>query len=243
MIRRLIFIWLQSIVFLLLVGVFALINGLAKEYDYSSVQPVFAYDVISEQAFGNKENSENEGEIPQGSVEFYIDLPLFEADYYEGKYENAVAAMTEFKYNVDFIKPGDEIGLYRYQLLTMSPTFGYVDTDSGWGSGTCWFVTTMGGLIDQANVQWKEQYGYELFIIHESHPHPIFFKSYPVNNGYGYNIQSLSDGTRKDYIFSVSELAQNDVDVLWFEFSSTESDPNAYLGQSVSGKLVIMLKD
>lgn len=174
-------------------------------------------------------------------LSFDINIPLFKEDYYLGKFENAKAAVNEFNSKNLIINNKSRISLIRGNILTASSNLGYTNTEEGFGYGMGWFVTSLGGLIDEVNSKWIVQYGYPLFIITEKHPHSKKYKTYFPNNGYGYAVYKSSDYLL-DYSFKLNENAKN-IEYVNFYFESIQNDPIGYKGLSISGKVFIFFKE
>jgi hypothetical protein len=169
---------------------------------------------------------------------FRINLPLVKGDDYWGKYENALAATKEFEDKVDVLYPGDKMALVADGIITSSYVYGYQTSELGYGSGSCWFVTALGGLMDQANKHWKDNYGYELFVYHEAWGHDNPYTMYTVNEGYGYNIIFKN----RDFIFSINPKAKGHVDYLWINMDTHTNEPGGWQGKTVEGELNVRLR-
>lgn len=191
------------------------------------------------------ENAELSSSITGRVISFNLSLPLKEEDYYGGKFTNAKSAVKAFNEKLNILYPGEEVKLVYGQYITLSPSEGYVMTEFGQGSGSCWTVSVLGGLIDDANTYWIREYGFPLFIIEESHPHSEIIESYGnVNEGYGYNIfyEQDEDGIWRDFVFKVNPESSSVVSVIVFDFFSSNNDNNAYNGEAVGGKLFVLIK-
>lgn len=176
-------------------------------------------------------------------ISFSLNLPLNEEDYYAGKFTNAKTAVKAFNQKLNILYPGDEIKLVYGEFITLSPGEGYIMTEFGQGSGSCWTVTVLGGLIDEANTYWLQEYGSPLFIIKESHPHSEVIKSYAnVNYGYGYNIFYEQDENQRwrDYVFQVNPDFSSEISTIIFEFKYSTNDGDAYNGEAISGQIWIL---
>ena len=162
-----------------------------------------------------------------------------------GKYVNARVTAEIFNKRLRLLFPEDEVKIVYNQYVSLLPRDGYVLTKFGQGSGSCWTVSVLGGIIDEANTYWNNNYGYPLFVIKESHPHSSVSETYSgVNDGYGYNIYYEQDenGKWRDYVFQVNPIAENDIVALVFEFYALDTDPNAYRGENIGGDLYVLLK-
>ncbi|MBN1373997.1 hypothetical protein JW962_01515 [Candidatus Dojkabacteria bacterium] len=171
---------------------------------------------------------------------YSISLPLAETDFYEGKYDNAVAGLNAFMSKYSNVYPDNQISLIRDKLFFFVPENGYVETSKGFAFGVCWFVTTLGGLIDNANTDWNNQFGQDLFIVSEAHGHGITYPTYFPNNGYGYSVYQSGDYII-DYVFYINPEFNN-IDHIEFNFWGETNSQEGYNGLSIEGELTVILK-
>jgi len=139
--------------------------------------------------------------------------PLTREDYYWGKHINATAGGNEIS-RMRVLKPGDKISLIGSGYITLGRNKGYVAPGRGYyyGSGLCWSVSTLGGMMDQANAKFKKKYGINLFIYQggwrrgHSHRYSTYMTS---NNGWGYTVAKIGGRGSPDYSFQVNPQINN----------------------------------
>lgn len=173
-------------------------------------------------------------------VKYEISIPLVDVDYYDGKFENAKAGVDQYNSIGLLLTEGEQVSLLDDGIINFWIDGGYIETEEGYAFGVCWFVTALGGLVDEANVDWQSKYGQQLFILDEAHGHSKQYDSYFPNNGYGYAIADYGDGEYLDYSFHVNSSAG--IKELWFEFEAVQDDPTAYEGMSINGELWVVLE-
>ncbi len=173
------------------------------------------------------------------------ELPLKKIDYYAGKYLNARAGVKETQ-KIPILSPGDRVRLIGDGIITVSPVYGYVKpVGYYYGSGLCWTVSTLGGIIDQANIEFRNKYGMDLFVFRagDRSPHDKYYSTYaPSNHGYGYSVYRVASGKGTvDYTFQVNPELKNHSQLngikLKIELSAINNHPTAYNGESISAKL------
>jgi hypothetical protein len=168
---------------------------------------------------------------------YEISLPLAEGEYYSGKFQNASAGVDQLN-SMDALEPGDQVALLSDQIIYFSYQDGYINTPKGYAFGVCWSVTALGGLIDEANKNWKEDHGYPLFIVKQSSGHGRTYETYYPNNNYGYAVLKNNDGSvGVDYIFQVNPKAQ--IDNVLFYFEALTDNEEAYGGYEIRGWVTV----
>jgi len=175
-------------------------------------------------------------EIPAPNfVSYEIKLPLVSSDYYYGKFENATAGVNEFMDSYIY-KLGEGVGLLENDVISLKDVNSYIMTSKGYGYGVCWFVTALGGLIDEVNSKWMAINHTAVFTVTESHPHSTTYQTYFPNRYYGYAIYN------GDYVYDYSFVVSNpEVREVHMIFTSQTDNPNAYMGYSIDGKVIIFL--
>lgn len=172
----------------------------------------------------------------------FTELPLFDSDYYWGKYHNARAGAIQLNRMPIFV-PGNSVGIIRNIYLNIRE--GYIKPPGFYnGSGVCWASSTLGAIQDKANADFRAKYGVDLFTFRpgDRTGHGGKYMTY-TNNHYGYTVfqQGLGiPGT--DYRFTVNPNLKNieglsDIKVKIVMLYS-ETYPNASHGQALAGYVI-----
>jgi len=138
----------------------------------------------------------------------YIALPLYDSDYYWGKYLDAMAGAKQLNY-MPILAPGNHMAIIGDGYINIRPLYGYVQPPHYYfGSGVCWSSSTLGAMLDKANSQFKSKYGIDLVIYGsgDRSPHGGFYMTY-TNNHHGYTIYAGNPTT--DYRFRVNPAIAN----------------------------------
>lgn len=180
---------------------------------------------------------------------YFLELPLYKTDYYYGKFINAAAAVNELN-KMPALMPGDKVSLIKDGYLTFSVKNGYIYPGEGYyyASGSCWVVSTLGAMMDEANKHFERKYSISLFVFNygDRLPHKYPFKTYTNSNfGYGYTVYKASDWTT-DYSFTINpEIAKNkdlkNLRIKIYLFADSKN-PEAYLGQSIGAYIMTNLE-
>lgn len=216
----------------------ALINPLAKSYNF-------------EKEYGDVELSFPQLDSDMVYVNSFVELPLFEKDYYWGKYQNAKAGAESIN-KLPILKTGDNFSLIADKIINIKSYNGFIQPQYGYyfASGVCWSTTTLGYLMDQANHDFYTKYGIDLFIFDsdDRSPHSSFYQTYAnANSGYGYAIMQRSEGVAiLDYSFTVNPQLANIPEFSDLKIKivilSTEDHLTADHGQSIAAYLVSNLE-
>lgn len=162
-----------------------------------------------------------------------FDLPLRKKDYYWGKWLNGKAGASEIN-NVPVLRPGNTISLIRDGYITLNGSRGYVRPKNGYyyGSGLCWSISAIGGMMDAANWHFIRNWGIPLFIFgpRDRAPHPSYYETYkPSNNGRGYTVIKAKSGGQ-DYTFTVNPEINRIRALQGFEVKIVMTWSNTYPG-------------
>ncbi|MFQ5493085.1 MAG: hypothetical protein ACE5DX_02930 [Candidatus Dojkabacteria bacterium] len=180
-----------------------------------------------------------------------IQLWLRREDYYYGKWLNARAGVNEID-RLPVITPGKKISLIGNGYLTLSPYRGYVRPPGGYyyGSGLCWSVSALGGLLDNANRRFKKKYGFPMFAYQpgDRRGHGHNYKTYSHSNkGWGYTVIKVRSGIgQQDYTFQLNPRIKYTPGIknlklkiiLW----AGKRNKKGYLGQTVGGHIYTNIK-
>jgi len=179
-----------------------------------------------------------------------VTLPLVQEDYYYGKHFNATVAASELN-SLKNLKAGDRISIVKHGYLTMEDSKGYIDPPGDkypFASGVCWTVSTLGYLMDEANVKFKAKYGIPLFVFEKGDriPHKHSYTTYaPSNNGYGYTV-TINDGWIFDYKFTINPNLADHPKLqhirLKIVMYGTTDHPSGYNGESIGAELKTNVK-
>lgn len=187
------------------------------------------------------------GETDDPSLKFnkhLVEIPLVRPDYYYGKHINATAAVAEINQTAP-LTPGESISLINDGFLTMSSARGYISPGTGFlhASGVCWSTSTLGLMMDEANKNFENKYGLDLFVFQPGDrlPHPAKYATYAdSNDGWGYAVVKSYKGG-KDFTFTINPEIENNsrlknlkVEVVMI---SREDNKEAFLGQSIGAYL------
>lgn len=172
----------------------------------------------------------------------FIELPLYDVDYYWGKYHNARAGARQLNY-MPILVPGTSIGIIRNVYINIRE--GYIKPPGFYnGSGVCWSSSTLGAIQDKANADFRAKYGVDLFTfrpgdrIGHGHSYPTY-----TNGGYGYTIFQNGVGIPgTDYRFTVNPNLKkieglSDIKVKIVMLYS-DKHPNASHGQALAGYVI-----
>lgn len=175
----------------------------------------------------------------------FTELPLFDVDYYWGKYLNARAGATQLNY-MPILTPGNSIGIIRDKFINVRQ--GYTQPPHYYyGSGLCWASSTLGALQDKANVDFRAKYGIDLFTFNpgDRTGHGGIYLTY-TNNHHGYTIYQLGYGSgAPDYRFTINPALKNieglsDIKIkivlLYSDTYPTASHDEALAGYIISNK-------
>ncbi|MBN1915895.1 hypothetical protein JW796_02770 [Candidatus Dojkabacteria bacterium] len=174
-----------------------------------------------------------------------VELPLVRNDYYTGKFINAAAGAYQLN-KIPVLTPGDRIRVIADGYITFSKNAGYVKAEKPfyYASGVCWSTSTLGKLMDEANINFSRKYGLPLFVFNfgDRVPHNKPAKTYTTsNNGYGYAILRTGNHVQ-DYSFTVNPEIKNNIDLsdlrLRIVMTTSESNPEGYTGKSIGAYLV-----
>jgi hypothetical protein len=174
----------------------------------------------------------------------FKELPLYAVDYYYNKYTNAVAGVRQLN-TMPIMTPGTSIGIIRNLYLVIIPKYGYVRPPHYvYGSGVCWTTSTLGAMMDDANVAFKKKYGVDLFIYRSGDraPHGGFYPTY-TNGQHGYTIlQSGIGNPAQDYRINVNPAISripglSDLKIKFVLLNSSKHPKGAY-GESIAAYLI-----
>lgn len=176
----------------------------------------------------------------KGYRKYSISLPLAKENYYKGKFDNVSVAISQFNQNIDRIDSGERVDLLKNDVLYFDSREGYIIAAGVLGSGTCWFVTGLGGLIDITNSLWINEFNHSIVYINRAYPHRHWFKTYSsVNRGYGYSV--LDDPVMPaDFAFTLIE--GTNAKTLNFGFYAISDFATGYKGYSVDGYVYVTFK-
>ena len=175
-----------------------------------------------------------------------VDYPLTPEDYYYGKYENGKAGADEIN-KVPVLRPGDRVRLIRDGYITLYRGKGFVMPGKGYyyGSGLCWSISVVGGLMDDANSEFQAKWGIPLFVFQpgDKAGHKKTYSTYAAsNNAYGYSVIKLRHGGGQDYSFTVNPEISNIPELRDLELklvmTSTDTHETASYGQSIGGYIL-----
>lgn len=206
-------------------------------------QTVLAYEVWEDFEFDYGKQSTPAVDVDMTFKNSFSEQPLVEKDYYQGKYENAAAGVNGLN-RMPILRPGDSIGVVREMYINIRGRNGYVRPSNGfyYGSGVCWSTSTLGFLMDNANDDFNEKYGIDLFVFrgYDRAPHGTYYETY---GGYGYTILQAAEGVPvQDYKFTVNpEISSipelSDLKLKVVMLASNEHETAAY-GQSIAGYIL-----
>lgn len=175
-----------------------------------------------------------------------VDYPLTPEDYYYGKYENGKAGADEIN-KVPVLRPGDRVRLIRDGYITLYRGNGYVMPGKGYyyGSGLCWSISVVGGMMDDANSEFQTKWGIPLFVFQpgDKAGHGKTYSTYEAsNNAHGYSVIKLRYGGGQDYSFTVNPEIENIPELKDLELklvmTSTDVHETASYGQSIGGHIL-----
>jgi len=180
------------------------------------------------------------------SVVLTYSLPLKQQDYYWGKFANASAGAKELN-QIGVLHPGDKVAVIGDGYITLDESAGYVQPRGHYyASGLCWSISAMGGMMDQANKQFRDKYGVNLFIFKpgDRYGHSVNYSTYkPSNNGWGYTVSKVRDNVgQPDYKFQINPDVKNipgleDLKVQ-IKIIASSNYKGAYKGQMISANLL-----
>ena len=172
----------------------------------------------------------------------FTELPLFDSDYYWGKYHNGRAGAMQLNYMPIFV-PGNSVGILRDKYVNIRE--GYIKPPHYYnGSGVCWASSTLGALQDKANADFRAKYGVDLFIFNpgDRTGHGGTYMTY-TNNHHGYTIFQISYGSgAPDYRFTINPDLKNieglsDIKIK-IVMLYTEKYPTASHGEALAGYII-----
>lgn len=176
-------------------------------------------------------------------IPMQVELPLQQGDYYYGKYENGRAGAYEIN-KIPVLYPGDSIRLIGDGYITVKSNAGYIQAPRHYfGSGLCWSTSTLGQLMDYANIEFNQKYGINLFLFpYGRYPHSSYYKTYASsNNGFGYTVIKKASGS-VDYGFQINPKLANHPELyklkLRIVLTAREDHPSADHGQSLGGYIL-----
>ncbi|KXK26420.1 MAG: hypothetical protein TR69_WS6001000423 [candidate division WS6 bacterium OLB20] len=173
----------------------------------------------------------------------FSEQPLVDEDFYQGKFENAAAGVLGLN-RMPVLTPGMSIGVVRDRYINIRGNNGYVRPANGYyfGSGVCWSTSTLGFLLDNANSDFRDRYGLDLFVYGRGDraPHGDYYETY---GGRGYTILQAAEGVPvQDYRFTVNpaiskvpELADLKMKIVML---ASDDHASAAYGQSIAGYIV-----
>ena len=172
----------------------------------------------------------------------FTELPLFDSDYYWGKYLNARAGAIQLNRMPVFVA-GDATGIIGGKFINVRE--GYTQPPHYYyGSGLCWASSTLGALQDKANVDFRAKYGVDLFTFNpgDRTGHGGLYMTY-TNNHHGYTIFQIGYGSgAPDYRFTINPALKNieglrDIKIkIVIMYSDTH--PTASHGESLAGYII-----